>query len=84
MEMYDGCVSSPFNMIKNFLPNVLHKSGLVITFGYHSNVMGEKRGFEQEELLIMSHGGAIHDTLAIVERRVKDPIGEFFEVENGT
>jgi len=82
MEMYDGAVSSAFNMVKNLIPNVLHKKGLVITFGYHSNVMGEKRGFAQEELLIMSHGGAIHDTLAIVERRVKDPITEFFEVED--
>ena len=84
MEMYDGAVSSPFNMIKNLISNVLHEKGIVITFGYHSNVMGAKRGFEQEELLIMSHGGAIHDTLAIVERRVKDPIGEFFEVNDAT
>ncbi len=81
MEMYDGAVSSPFNQIKNLLPNIMTPTGIVITFGYHSNVMGEKRGFEQEELLIMSHGGAIHDTLAIVERRVKDKITEFFNVE---
>ncbi len=81
MEMYGGAVSSPFNQIKNNLPNIMTPTGIVITFGYHSNVMGEKRGFEQEELLIMSHGGAIHDTLAIVERRVKDKITEFFDVE---
>ena len=80
MEMYGGAVSSPFNQIKNVLPNILTINGMVITFGYHSNVMGEKRGFEQEEILLMSHGGAIHDTIAVVERKIKDRIHEYFEV----
>jgi hypothetical protein len=35
----------------------------------NSNVMGEKRGFEQEHILLMSHGGAIHDTIAVIERK---------------
>ena len=69
MEMYDGAVSSPFNKVKDAIPNILNKGGRVITFGYHSNVMGKKRGFEQLHLLVMSHGGAIHDTLAIIETK---------------
>lgn len=68
MEMYDGAVSSPFNQIKDRLPTILSPDGRVITFGYHSNVMGAKRNFKQEHLLVMSHGGAIHDTIAIVEQ----------------
>jgi len=80
MEMYEGAISSPFNQIKNHIPNILVMEGIVITFGYHSNVMGEKRGFEQEHLLIMSHGGAIHDTLAIIERRVRDRAKEYFDI----
>jgi hypothetical protein len=79
MEMYDGAVSSPFNQIKNVIPNILTLEGIVITFGYHSNVMGEKRGFEQDHLLLMSHGGAIHDTIAIIERKTKDRIDEYFD-----
>ena len=69
MEMYEGKVMSPFNALKNAITRILQQEGSVITFGYHSVSMGKKRGFEQEHLLIMSHGGAIHDTLAIVERQ---------------
>ncbi len=39
--------------------------------------MGNKRGFKQEHILLMSHGGAIHDTIAVVERKMtKDFLGE--------
>jgi len=69
MEMYEGKVMSPFNSLKNNIPNILEKNGIVITFGYHSISMGKKRGFSQEHLLVISHGGAIHDTLAIIERQ---------------
>jgi hypothetical protein len=69
MEMYEGTVSSSFCQVKNCIMDILKPNGLVITFGYHSNVMGKTRGFEQEEILLMSHGGAIHDTVAVVERR---------------
>ncbi len=83
MEMYDGAVSSPFNQIKNYLPNIMVKNGIVITFGYHSNVMGKTRGFKQEHILLMSHGGAIHDTIAVIERKVdgltREEVGTFFK-----
>jgi hypothetical protein len=71
MEMYEGAVSSPFNQLKNSLLKVLTICGRVITFGYHSVSMGEKRGFYVEEICVMSHGGAIHDTIATVEVRYK-------------
>jgi len=71
MEMYNGKIMSPFNALKNAIPRILERNGIVITFGYHSVCMGEKRGFKQEHLLVISHGGAIHDTLAIIERREK-------------
>lgn len=73
MEMYNGVVSSPFNRIKNSILNILTENGIVITFGYHSVSMGKKRGFEQEHILLMSHGGAIHDTIAVIERRIVRP-----------
>lgn len=71
MKMYDGAVSSPFNQIKKHIENIIQPNGIVITFGYHSVVMGKSRGYEQEHLLLMSHGGAIHDTIATIERRNK-------------
>jgi len=45
MEMYNGHVSSPFNNLKDNIHLVLNKFGSVITFGYHSVSMGERRGF---------------------------------------
>ena len=68
MEMYNGHKASKFNMIKDLIHKILNKEGIVITFGYHSVSMGKSRGFEQDKILLMSHGGAIHDTIAVVER----------------
>ena len=70
MTKYKGFITSPFNLLKDEILNILTPHGLVITLGYHSVSMGKKRGFKQEHLLVMSHGGAIHDTLAIKERRI--------------
>lgn len=68
MELYKGMVCSPFRQLKDEAACHLLPGGLVITFGYHSIVMGKTRGFHLEQLAIFSHGGAIHDTLASVER----------------
>lgn len=70
MEMYKGIVASPFRQLKDAIPSVLTKDGIVITFGYHSVVMGEGRGFKVERICLFSHGGAIHDTIATIERRM--------------
>jgi hypothetical protein len=68
MEMYNGIVCSPFKQLKDELIKVLKPGGKVITFGYHSNTMGKQRGFTVEKICLFSHGGAIHDTIASVER----------------
>lgn len=71
MEMYKGIRCSPFKQMKDELPRILHPGGLIITFGYHSNTMGSGRGFSVERIGLFSHGGAIHDTIASVERFLK-------------
>ena len=82
MEMYEGAVSSPFNRIKDELDRIMMPHGLVITFGYYSNTMGKTRKYKQEHILLMSHGGAIHDTIAVIERKddgiSRDEVGIFF------
>lgn len=72
MEMYNGIVCSPFKQLKDEISRVLNVNGRVITFGYHSNTMGKNRGFEVERIALFSHGGAIHDTIASVEIKIKD------------
>ena len=71
MEMYKGIRCSPFRQLKDEITRVLKKNGKVITFGYHSNTMGAGRGFMVEKVALFSHGGAIHDTIASVERYVQ-------------
>ena len=71
MEMYNGNKASKFNQVKDLIPNILNKDGIVITFGYHSVSMGNSRGFIQKKILLMSHGGAIHDTIVTIEKKVK-------------
>lgn len=68
MEMYNGHKASRLNMIKDLIPKILNKEGIVISFGYHSVSMGKNRGFIQERILLLSHGGAIHDTIAVIEK----------------
>jgi 23S rRNA G2069 N7-methylase RlmK/C1962 C5-methylase RlmI len=68
MEMYKGIKCSPFRQLKDEIKSVLNVGGKVITFGYHSNTMGVRRDFVVEKIALFSHGGAIHDTIASVER----------------
>jgi len=68
MEMYNGVVCSPFRQLKDEIPQCLNVGGKVITCGYHSVVMGEGRGFTLEKICLLSHGGAIHDTIISIER----------------
>jgi len=69
MEMYEGKIMSPFNQLKDAIVTLIKDNGIVITFGYHSVSMGMKRNFNVESILLMSHGGAIHDTIATLERK---------------
>lgn len=71
MEMYEGHVASPFKQLKDALLPIISDNARVITLGYHSVSMGRGRGFEVSEILLMSHGGAIHDTIATVEDRIR-------------
>ena len=69
MEMYNGHKASRLNQIKDLLPKILKKGGKVITCGYPSVSMGKSRGFTQDKILLISHGGAIHDTIFTVESK---------------
>lgn len=71
MEKYKGHYTSKFNLIKEEIPLILNKNGIVITFGYHSTFMGKKRGFKLKEICLICHGGAQHDTIAIIEEKIK-------------
>jgi hypothetical protein len=70
MEMYNGHLASRFNQMKDAIPRILTPHGRVITFGYHSVSMGKSRHFIQREILLVYHGGAIHDTIGVIEEQL--------------
>ena len=69
MEFYAGKVQSPFNAMKDEICRIINKGGVVISFGYTSVCMGVNRSFVLEHVLLIHHGGAIHDTIASIERQ---------------
>jgi hypothetical protein len=71
MELYNGNLNSRFKQVLDCIPDILNPDGTVITFGYHSSVMSGKRGFETVEICLISHGGAQHDTIVSVEKRIQ-------------
>ncbi len=44
---------------------------VVLSFGWNTVGMGERRGFVQEEILLCCHGGAHNDTICLAERKVR-------------
>jgi len=82
MEMYKGHIASPFKQLKDELCGIIKLGSKIITFGYHSNSMGRIRGFELTHVLLICHGGAQHDTIAIVEEYITDGIKIEQEINN--
>lgn len=48
---------------------IVKEDGVVITCGWNSGGIGKKYGFEQEEILLVPHGGWHNDTIVTVERK---------------
>jgi hypothetical protein len=71
MEYYNGNLNSRFKLILDLVPKVLKPNGECIVFGYHASQMGKSRGFYVDEILVVDHSGAMHSTLACVEKRIQ-------------
>lgn len=52
---------------KDEIKRVLKPGGKVLCFGWNTNGLGINRGFEMQEVLIVSHGGSKNDTLCTME-----------------
>jgi hypothetical protein len=58
-----------YSRVRNALVGICLNDCVVLSFGWNSSGMGEKRGFEILEILLVAHGGAHNDTICIAERR---------------
>lgn len=55
---------------KNHIARIVKPGGLCISFGWNSNGIGKKRGFEIIEILLIAHGGGHNDSIVTVERKL--------------
>ena len=51
------------------IQRILKPTGRALCFGWNSNGVGKKRGFEMIEVLLVAHGGSKNDTICTVERK---------------
>lgn len=61
-----------YRRVRDRIPAVLSKDGIVLSFGWNSNGMGKKNGFEIIEILLVAHGAAHNDTICMAERFIDD------------
>lgn len=59
-----------YSRVKNPLAIKIKKGGICISFGWNSQGMGKKRGFEIVEILLVAHGGSHNDTIVVVEKKL--------------
>lgn len=62
--------SSFWSKIKDTAAVIIRPGGLVISFGWNSNGLGKKRGFEVVEIKLIHHGAAHNDTIVTVEKKM--------------
>lgn len=51
------------------IARIVKPDGYCLSFGWNTNGVGKKRGFEIVEILVVAHGGSKNDTLCTVERK---------------
>ncbi len=62
--------SGYWTKFKEEISRITKKDGIVISFGWNSNGIGKKYGFEIIEILLLAHGGGHHDTICTVEKKI--------------
>lgn len=58
-----------YRRVRDALDALLVTGGLAFSFGWNSAGFGKERGYSIEEILLVAHGGALNDTICVVERK---------------
>ena len=64
-----------FVKFKEEISRITRIGGYAISFGWSSNGVGKKYGFEIVEILLIAHGGNHNDTIVTVEKKVQSKLG---------
>lgn len=59
-----------YQKVRDALAPLLAPEAVVLSFGWSSNGMGKRHGFEIVEIMLCAHGGAHNDTICMAERRL--------------
>jgi len=55
--------------VYDYASKIISKNGFILNFGFNTNGIGGKRGFEIDEILLVAHGGHHNDTICMAEKR---------------
>jgi hypothetical protein len=61
--------ASFWSYLKREIQRITAPGGVVVTCGWNSGGIGQKYGFEIEQILLVAHGGWHNDTIVTIERR---------------
>ena len=75
VAMEDTQSAALYSSVRDTLSGLCPTDAIAISFGWNSVGFGKERGWVQEEILLLCHGGAHNDTIIVVERKVQ---GELF------
>lgn len=70
-DKYNGRFIGSLPKIKNAINRILVDDGRVISLGYDTVGMGNKRGYKKIAVCVVCHGGDHKDTLIVVEERIR-------------
>ena len=74
--MTDTQSSVLYSRVRAALLPLLTPDATVLSFGWSSQGMGAKHGFNIFEILLVAHGGAHNDTICLAETRLQQSISE--------
>lgn len=71
-ESFSGAqsIESMWNAWRDSIAKLCASGAIVLSFGWNTNGMGEHRGFEISEVMLVSHGGVFNDTICMAERKL--------------
>ena len=61
-----------YRRVRDRFDPIVRVGGCVLSFGWNSNCMGEKRGYVIEEILLVRHGSAHNDTICVAEKKIEN------------
>lgn len=70
-EVLHDTKSSVWAKWKDETARIIKPGGYCLSFGWSSNGLGRKRGFEIIEILLVAHGGNHNDTICVVEKKIQ-------------